>query len=850
MNLKLQATPFKTMDNAVVEFAKRVLFNDPEHGYWEPCPSVDYYARAPYRTINYNGTETSRINNINSSYGIDYYLISFDASGKTLINFNGDPNNDKISPHYDVKLYFADSPDSPIDIKIVKGVGTKEIEINNPGKLGFIAITRIDDKEELKEDYGIIISPRVPTNKINADFTGGGGKSGFTSYPTGSFLDFTDMSSGGNYDLFQWSWSFTGGSPSSSNARNPEQIYYTYPGSYPVSLTVTNTAGEHDTKTINGYINIYEPSNPNTFEALDLTTYNPNYANPYQTTFLSLWINSGTPPYQISITTDNQQTTLYNQQSSETFHQVMHSWSNSGTKGIWYQVTDANGNIGTAEETISIGFPGSHNVDFSYTWSTSYPNTLGTNTEVFFNGFAGGGFEPYYLWIWEYGYGINTGTLPLNSDGYSWEMKYDWGDPNFSGDPEYSVTFTEYDTYPVTLIVYDNSGLQKAITKLVDVSTATKCMKLDPCQMSRYNSKLGKHIIEYEFGESERVFYNAQHLFDFPWRYSISSYCANNYPYDGNYPEHYPSADNSITDTKISFINNNLSNKRESMPELYVNNPNPGSYNSNPPPLNLCNWGNTIKEDYFEKWAKHYWDWFAYSICPENTNYLKWPSAIEFIPPSSGKFIMRYEAWNRFSQPNQSAFIPSEEPNLEMYDYIDVPFYVVDCDDSEFINTTINSGLHIDQLAGRFEFANISEAIIESDAEITYQSCNEIVMNPGFSALSGSSFLAQVTTLSNDDDYFLPGMYVDSKQDLVYDMLYNCYPNPNNGIFRISHPGTLKATNVEVFNMSGQPVSFQALDFDFEVMIQLNNPVTGVFFIRMLLDSGEVMYKKVIVAKF
>lgn len=851
MDQKLQATPFKTMDNAVVEFAKRVLFNDPEYSEWDPCPSINYFARPPYFTINYSGTETSRKDNINSSFGIDYFLISFEATGKTLINFNGDPNNDKISPHYDVKLYFIDSPDLPIDIKIVKGVGTKEIEINTPGKLGFLAVTRIDDKEDMKEDYGIIIGPRVPQNQINADFSGGGGKSEYTSYPVGSFLDFTDLSSGGNYVLSQWNWDFTGGLPSTSNAQNPEQIYYAYPGSYPVSLTVSNTAGEQDTKTINGYINIYEPGNSTNFEELDLTTYNQSYANPYQQAFLSLWINSGTPPYQINITTDNQQTILYNQQSSETFHQVMHSWSNSGTKGIWYQVTDVYGNIGEAYETISIGLPGTHNVDFNYIWSTSYPNILGTGTEVFFNDITSGGYHPYYLWIWEYGNGINTGSIPLNSEGKNWEMRYDWGDdPDFSGNPLHPVIFTEYDSYPVTLIVYDNSGFQKAFTKIIEVSTATKCLKLDPCLMSRYNSKLGKHIIEYEVGESERVFYNAKHLFYFPWMHSISSYCANQYPYDGNYPAHYPSADNSITDTRISFIDNNLSNKRESMPELYVNNPNPGSYNSNPPPLNLCNWENTIKEDYFEKWAKHYWDWFAYSHCPLNTNYLKWPSAIEFIPPSSGKFIMRYEAWNRFSQSNQNAFIPSQEPNLEMYDYIDVPLYVVDCDDSEFINTTINSGLHIDQLAGKFEFANISAATISSGAEITYQSCNEILMNPGFSALSGSSFLAQVTTLSNDDDYFLPGMFVDSKQDFDFGMFYNCYPNPNNGIFRISHPGTLKTNNVEVFNMSGQPVSFQALDFDFEVMIQMNNPVTGVFFIRMLLDSGEVMYKKVIVAKF
>lgn len=852
MNQKLQSTPFKTMDNAVVEYAKRVLFNDPEYNTWNPCPSVDFYARVPYLTINYNGTETSRKNNINSSYGIDYYLISFQATGKTLINFNGDPNNDGIAPHYNVNLYFLDSPDSPVNINIVKGVGSKEIELLTPNRMAFLAITRIDDKEDSKltEDYGLIIGPRVPANRINASFSAGGNKSGSGYYPTGALIDFYDQSYGGNHPLTQWNWTFTGGYPSNSSLQNPEQIYYLSPGSYPVSLTVSNSAGEFDSKTINGYINVYNPGNGTTYEELDLTTHCQSYAQANQQASLSLWINSGTPPYQISISTDNQQTVIYSGQSSETFHHIFNSWSNSGTKGIWYLVTDALGNTGESYESISIGLPGSHTVNFSYIWNTSYPNNLGTNTEVFFTDLTDGGYKPYYLWIWEYGAGINTGSIPLNTDGKNWEMRYNaWDDADFDGSPLHPVVFTEYDSYPVTLTVYDNAGFQLTKTVLIDVSTATKCMKLDPTQMSRYNSLLGKNIIKYVHGESVRVFYTVQHLNYFPWWHSTSSYCANKFPFNGSLPWIYASIDNSITDTKISFVNNNINYKRESMPELYVNNPNPGEYNSNPKPLNYCNWTNTTEYNYFEKWAIQYWDWFNYSNCPVNTTFLKWPSTIEFIPPSTGKFILRYEAWNRFSQPNQSAFIPAQEPNLEMYDYIDVPLYVVDCDATEYINTTINPGVYNDDLAGIFEFSNISASTIESGAEITYQSCNQIIMHPGFSALSGSSFLAQVTTLANDDDALLREMLVNSTMDFEPNDFYSCYPNPNGGIFRITHPGTLKSNNIDIFNLSGQPVNFTALDMDFETMIQISNPVTGVYFVRLLLDSGEVLYKKVIVSR-
>lgn len=79
---------------------------------------------------------------------------------------------------------------------------------------------------------------------------------------------------------------------------------------------------------------------------------------------------------------------------------------------------------------------------------------------------------------------------------------------------------------------------------------------------------------------------------------------------------------------------------------------------------------------------------------------------------------------------------------------------------------------------------------------------------------------------------------------------YSCYPNPNGGTFRITHPGTLKGNNIEIFNLSGQPVNFTAIDMDFETMIQISYPVTGVYFVRLLLDSGEVLYKKVIVSRF
>lgn len=65
-------------------------------------------------------------------------------------------------------------------------------------------------------------------------------------------VDFTDLSSG---SPSAWSWSFPGGTPSTSTLQNPQNIVYTNPGSYSVSLATTwNTYTTSVTKT--GYITV------------------------------------------------------------------------------------------------------------------------------------------------------------------------------------------------------------------------------------------------------------------------------------------------------------------------------------------------------------------------------------------------------------------------------------------------------------------------------------------------------------------------------------------------------------------------------------------------------------------
>ncbi len=72
-------------------------------------------------------------------------------------------------------------------------------------------------------------------------------------------ISFTNTSTGG--PLTTTSWTFTGGTPSTSTAANPTNICYNTPGTYQVSLTVTSANGA-DTETQAGFITVTSCTSP------------------------------------------------------------------------------------------------------------------------------------------------------------------------------------------------------------------------------------------------------------------------------------------------------------------------------------------------------------------------------------------------------------------------------------------------------------------------------------------------------------------------------------------------------------------------------------------------------------
>lgn len=125
---------------------------------------------------------------------------------------------------------------------------------NNPGiKIGFRWVNNDDNQGT---------DPSFAVNDITLSAPGGGTAptaaftASATTVCTGGCINFTNTSTGGPFTTT--SWTFTGATPSSSNANNPTNICYNAPGTYQVSLTVTNANGT-DTETIAGYITVSPP---------------------------------------------------------------------------------------------------------------------------------------------------------------------------------------------------------------------------------------------------------------------------------------------------------------------------------------------------------------------------------------------------------------------------------------------------------------------------------------------------------------------------------------------------------------------------------------------------------------
>ena len=287
------------------------------------------------------------------------------------------------------------------------------------------------------EDYGVYINPSgVPPV---AEFSGTP-----TTLCEGNTVSFTDLSTN---TPTSWSWTFAGGTPSSSTAQNPT-ITYNTAGTYQVQLTATNTFG-NDVETKVGYITVNGvPSNAGAI------TGSVSECNNATGVSYSIAAVNGATNYTWTVPTG---ATIASGQGTTAI--TVNYGTNSGN----VTVTPSNscGNGGLSSTSVTIAPCGSAPVaDFS-----GSPTTLCEGNTVSFTDLS-----------------TNTPT--------SWSWTFAGGTPSSSTAQNPTITYNTAGTYQVQLTATNAFGN--------DVETKVGYITVNTCGVTRLiNSDCGKTMTTY-----------------------------------------------------------------------------------------------------------------------------------------------------------------------------------------------------------------------------------------------------------------------------------------------------------------------------------------------------------------
>jgi PKD repeat protein len=311
----------------------------------------------------------------------------------------------------------------------------------------------------------------------------------------GETVTFTDLSTN---TPTSWSWSFTGGTPSSSTLQNPAVTYNTA-GTYKVVLTATNSAGSN-TKTLENYIQVNEPvlapvanfsasktviTKGETVTFTDLSTNTPtswswSFAGGTPTTSTSqnpavTYSTAGT--YKVVLTATNSAGS--NIKSVENYIQVnepvlapvanLSASKTVITKGETVTFTDLSTNTPTSWSwSFAGGTPNtstSQNPAVTYSTAGTYKvvltatNSAGSNTKTLENYIQVN--EPLLAPVAEFeavktsvfvGENVQLTDLSENAP-TQWEWLFPGGNPSISSEQNPKVTYNAAGEYDVTLTV-------------------------------------------------------------------------------------------------------------------------------------------------------------------------------------------------------------------------------------------------------------------------------------------------------------------------------------------------------------------------------------------------------------
>ena len=131
--------------------------------------------------------------------------------------------------------------------RVIKG-GNYTVRFTANGYEAYQTTVTVADNEAVTLDVQL-----VPMEGLTADFT-----ANTTEVGIGGAVSFTDASWG--VQINSWNWEFEGGTPATSTQQNPTVTYNTA-GNFGVRLTVTDAAGDTDTKYVANYISVVSSFN-------------------------------------------------------------------------------------------------------------------------------------------------------------------------------------------------------------------------------------------------------------------------------------------------------------------------------------------------------------------------------------------------------------------------------------------------------------------------------------------------------------------------------------------------------------------------------------------------------------
>ena len=190
-------------------------------------PSNSDWFISPQVQLDTNGSFSFWVKSYTDFYGLDSYTVAVSTT-------DNNPGSFTII-----------SGAQPLRTTISWAKKTFSLSGYNNQKV-FVAIHCVSNDNFLMMIDDLEVKPGSATT-LTADFT-----SDKTTVRLGETVNFTDVSSG---SPTSWNWKFTGGTPAASSMQNPAGISYSTPGSYQVSLKVSNgSASDSITKT--GYITV------------------------------------------------------------------------------------------------------------------------------------------------------------------------------------------------------------------------------------------------------------------------------------------------------------------------------------------------------------------------------------------------------------------------------------------------------------------------------------------------------------------------------------------------------------------------------------------------------------------